>query len=142
MPRRAFLFAAWMSLLTAGFHLLGHFSGPRPPANDTERQIWELVSTYRYQVPGGQRTLWEFQLGFSLTFSIFLALWGLLGLLVWRHAADNLALRRSVTLASTLAALLMLAVSLRYFFVAPTACLGLVALGYVVALVSEWRVRA
>lgn len=140
--RRASLFAAWASLLTAGLHLVGHFSGPQAPANDTERQIWELITTYRYQVPGGTRTLWEFQVGFSLTFSIFLALWGLQGLAVWRHAAENRALRRSFTLVSALAAVLMVAVSLRYFFVAPTTCLALVALGYVAALVSELRARA
>jgi hypothetical protein len=143
-PRQRFFYrtGCWAAIVTAVIHLVGHLSGPQPPANETERALIEQVMTYRFAVPGGQRTLWEFMTGFSLSFSACLAMFGGLNLAIVRRSSGDTVLMRTLTVLNALFAVVMVVVSVRYFFIAPTVCLAVVALGFALALDGRDAVRS
>ena len=130
---------AVICLLCALAHLVGHLAGPEPPRNDTEKQLMELLTTYEFEVPGGRRTLWQFMDGFSWTFAVLFLLLGSLPLAALRLRPDDGPLLRFLAglLAATCA--LMLVVSLRYFFVAPTSFIGLACLAFAASWFSSRR---
>lgn len=137
MSRRRRLFfkaGCWTALVTAAVHLLGHLSGPQPPANDTERQLVQLFETYRFALPGGGRTLAEFMAGFSLTFSTALAMFGGTNLLVVRRCPDDQPLMRMLTLLALAFSVTVLVISLTHFFIVPTLFLAIVALCFAASL--------
>lgn len=129
--RRWFRVGAWILLITAGLHTLGHVSGPLPPKNDTEATLQRLMREYQFQLGGVQRTTEDFLNGFSLTFSVFLLFVGLLDLLIARHLESSV-LRRVTLLHAALAAGL-LALSLVYFIPPPAVCFGLALVAFGVA---------
>lgn len=134
MDRRArgwFRAGAWILLITACLHTLGHLSGPAPAKNDTEATLLRLMQEYEFQLAGLQRSANDFLNGFSLAFSVFLLFVGLLDLLVAGHV-DAAVLRRMALLHALLAAV-MLALSLVYFIPPPAVCFGLALLAYGVA---------
>ena len=62
--------AAIFQLLTGLIHGVGLFISP-PPNNDTERQLFELMNSYRFDLGGGfQRTAAELTTGLSVCFSL------------------------------------------------------------------------
>ncbi len=64
-------------LLTAGLHSVTLFVSP-PPLNDTERQLFELMSTYRKDFGGGfVRSTAELVTALSSSFSLLCLLGGL-----------------------------------------------------------------
>ncbi|HET6979883.1 MAG TPA: hypothetical protein VFI24_26360 [Pyrinomonadaceae bacterium] len=63
-------FAAGFQLLTALIHGVGLFVSP-PPNNDTERQLFGLMDSYRFDLGGGfHRTAAELTTGLSICFSL------------------------------------------------------------------------
>lgn len=81
-PQRVlFRTGAIASLVTNGFHLVGHFSEPQAPPDENGRLLLEPVRTYRMDMMGSERTMWDLMSGFSLAFSLFLLVLGLFGLL-------------------------------------------------------------
>jgi hypothetical protein len=137
MSRRQRLFfkaGCWAALATAAVHLLGHLAGPQPPANDTERQLLQLYETYRFALPGGSRTLAEFMSGFSLTFSLALAMFGGMNLTVVRRCADDQPLMRLLTVLALAFCVTLLVISLAHFFIVPTLFIALVTLCFAAAL--------
>ena len=131
----AFRTGAWISIVTSLVHLAGHVAGPQAPANETEAKLTELMTTYGFALPGApRRTMMEFFDGFSLTFSLFLAVVGILALAIAksRGAVPELYRFAAVALAGTFG--ILLGLSLRYFFLAPSVCLGLGFLAFVVSL--------
>ncbi len=132
--RISFKFGAWLFLVTAAAHLAGHLSGSGKPADATEAELLRLMTTYTREMGHGLRSMWDLFAGFSLCFATLLALVGLLDLIVVRrHHADG-AFMRQVTLANALGAVLLLALSVAYFFPPPTICLALVCAGFIGAL--------
>ena len=138
MARTAFKVGCYLAFLTAMLHMVGVLTGPPQPTNDTERQLFDLASTYKMPLPGGpSRSMIEINSGFSLTYALMLALTGGLGLIILRRsAADPLLLRAS---ARALAGgyLVLLAISLTYFFLIPTICTAAIAAAFATAAMTR-----
>ena len=111
--------AAWLLLLGL-VHSLSLFGKP-VPANDTERQLLDLMSNYKFNVMGSMRTMDNFLRGFSISFMLGVLGLGALDLALCRERAGLL---KRVALINTLWLAAMLAVSLRYFFIFPTSFLA------------------
>jgi hypothetical protein len=126
--QRWFRVGAWILLITAALHTLGHVSGPAPARNDTEATLLRLMHEHRFELAGVQRSAQNFLDGFSLTFSVFLLFVGLLDLLLARHLETAL-LRRLALLHAGLAAA-MLALSVIYFIPPPAVCFGLALVAF------------
>jgi hypothetical protein len=90
------------------------------PANDTERQLLGLMSSYKFNLMGSSRSMENLMRGFSISF--MLAAWGL-GALDLALLRERLGLLKRVALVNVIWLAVMTAVSLTYFFAAPTSCL-------------------
>jgi hypothetical protein len=118
----------WLVLL--GFvHSLSLFGRPSP-ANDTERQLLDLMSNYKFNVMGSMRSMDNFLRGFSIAFMLAVLVIGALGLVLSRERA--LLLKR-VALINAVWLAVMIAVSLRYFFLMPTSFLAVALLIFALA---------
>jgi len=134
----AFRTGAWISIVTAFVHLAGHVAGPQAPRNETEAKLTELMTTYGFALPGApRRTMMEFFDGFSLTFTLFLALTGVLALAIARSRGAVPELYRFTAVALAGSYGILLGISLKYFFLAPTVCLGLAFIAFAVSLTPE-----
>jgi len=136
----AFRTGAWISIVTALVHLAGHVAGPQAPRNETETRLTELMTGYAFALPGApRRTMMEFFDGFSLAFSLLLALAGILALAIARSRGAVPELYRFTGVALAGGFGILLGISLRYFFLAPTVCVGLAFLAFAVSLAPERR---
>ncbi len=140
MPHRQltiFTIGCWVAIITAAVHLVGQVSGPTPPANDTERQLLELATNYRMAMPGGdERSLMDFLNGFSLSFSVSLALIGGLGLVVRKRGRDDGPLMLAVARAIAGAGVVLVVISLTYWFIIPSLMLALMTFCFLFAAVQ------
>lgn len=125
------------AIVTGGLHLIAHFQGAPPAANETERTLWSLLTTYRFSVAGSQRTMWEFYTGFSLAFSTFSAFVGVLDLAVLRMRRDDAALLRVVAGLNAGAFGILLAISVVHFILPPTICFAVVSLAFAASLLGR-----
>jgi hypothetical protein len=126
----------WAAFVTSAMHLIAHFAGTQPPANDTERQLLELYEGYRFAMPDGNtRTLADFMSGFSLTYSAALAMFGGTNLLVVRRYADDQPLMRTLTGMALAFCVTLLVISVTHFFIAPTLFIAAITLCFAVAMV-------
>jgi len=110
-------------------HSLSLFEKP-VPANDTERQVMDLMSNYRFNEMGSMRSMDNFLRGFSISFMVGMLGLGALDLLLARERAGLL---KRVALINTIWLATMTAVSLRYFFVFPTSFLATALLIFALA---------
>jgi len=130
--RRLFLTGAWAILLCGIAHLIGYtLRMNAKPENDIEKQLLELMNSY--QLPGLGRTTQELMNGFSLTFSILPIALGSICLLV--AGSSDVQLRRKVAIAAAVAMAAESAVSIVYWFAAPTTFLVLSAVAFAI---SAW----
>lgn len=123
VPRQFFLFrfGCWATIVTGVVHLGGHLSGQQPPANETERQLMALATSYRFTLPGGaERSIVNFLDGFSLMFALLLVTLGGVGLIVARRGHDDRLLMAAVARAFTVSAAALLVISLTNFFIVPS----------------------
>jgi hypothetical protein len=118
--RRLFTIGAVVLLLLALVHSLSLFGKPAP-ANDTERQLLDLMSNYKFNVMGSMRSMDNFLRGFSISFMLGVLALGAIDLALCRERAGLL---KRVALINTLWLAAMIAVSLRYFFIFPTSFLA------------------
>jgi hypothetical protein len=117
--RRLFTAGAVVLILIGMVHSLS-LIGKQVPANDTERQLLDLMSNYKFNLVGSMRSMDNLFRGFSIAFMLAALGIGALDLVLARERAGllkRLALINAIWLAA------MVADSLRYFFVFPTACL-------------------
>jgi hypothetical protein len=114
--RRLFTIGAVVLLLLGLVHSLSFF-GKQVPANDTERQLLDLMSNYKFNVMGSMRSMDNFLRGFSISFMLGVLCLGALDLALCRERAGLL---KRVALINAIWLATMLAVSLRYFFIFPT----------------------
>lgn len=94
---------------------------PMTPANDTERQLLDLMVSYKFNLMGSMRSMMDLLNGFSVAFMLATLAFGAFDLAVARERAGllkRLALINAVWLA------LMLANGLHYFFAAPNSFLA------------------
>jgi hypothetical protein len=138
-PRQRWLFkvGCWTAVVTAAIHLAGQLSGGPPPQNDTERQLNELATTYRFAFPGGaQRSFQDLMTGFSLAFSILLSAMGAIGLMVEKRGQSDQPLMSAVARTMAGTGLVMVVISMYYFFIVPTMCLALITICFALASVT------
>jgi hypothetical protein len=130
--RRMFTAGAVMLLVIGIVHSLSLLQKP-VATNDAEQQLHDLMSNYKFNVMGSMRSMDDFLRGFSIAF--MLAAFGLggLDLVLTRERAELL---RRVAVINILWLAAMTAVSLRYFFVAPTSFLSVTLLIFVLAFVT------
>jgi hypothetical protein len=114
--RRLFKTGAGFLLLLGLVHSLSLFN-QNVPANDTERQLLDLMTNYKFTVMGSVRTMNDFMRGFSIAF--MLAAFGF-GALDFAVSGERPGLLKRLALINATWLAAMIAVSLRYFFVVPT----------------------
>lgn len=121
-----------MLVLTGCAHAFSLFETPAP-ANDTERQLLNLMTTYQFNLAGSMRSIDNLVRGFSISFMLASLVMGALGLTL-RGERTGLLMKVAIVYTTWLAA--MTAVSLRYFFVAPTSLLAAALLIFAAAWIT------
>jgi len=127
--RRLFTTGAMVLVLLGLLHSLSLFEKP-VPANDTERQLLDLMSNYKFNLMGSMRSAEDFDRGFSISFVVGMLGLGVLDLVL---ARERTGLLKRVALINTIWLAAMTAVSLRYFFIAPTSFLATALLIFALA---------
>jgi hypothetical protein len=117
--RRLFTTGAVVLVLLGLVHSLSLFGKP-VPTNDTERQLMDLMTNYKFDVMGSMRNTNGFLRGFSISFMVGMLGLGMLDLVLARERTELL---KRVAAVNTVWMATMVVVSLRYFFVFPTSCL-------------------
>ena len=126
--RRLFTTGAVVLLLLGLVHSLSLFEKPIP-ANDTERQLLDLMSNYKIQRHGIDAYMDNFLRGFSIAFMLSALGLGSLDLVVCRERSGLL---KRVALVNIVWLAAMTAVSLLYFFIphlVPNRCITDLCLG-------------
>jgi hypothetical protein len=122
--------AGAVALLVLGLvHSLSLLRDP-VPANDTERQLLGLMSSYKFNLLGSIRTMAGMLRGFSVSFMLAALGFGVFDMVLFRERAGLLK-RAALINITWLAA--MTAISLHYFFIVPTSFLGTTLLIFIAA---------
>lgn len=129
LGRRLFIAGAVVVLLLGAVHVLSLVT-KQVPANDTEKQLFALMTSYRFDLMGSMRSMDNLFRGFSTMFVLCMLGIGSISLIV---SGERPALVKKVALVNTLWLAAMNAVSLRYFFSAPTAFLAMAFLFFLAA---------
>ena len=127
--RRLFKTGAALLLLIGLVHSLSLLE-PMVPKNDTERQLLDLMTSYKFDLMGSVRSMSNLLRGFSIAFMLGALTLGALGLLLSRERAGLL---KRVALINTIWLGAMTAVSLHYFFIVPTSFLATTLLIFALA---------
>jgi hypothetical protein len=127
--RRLFKAGGLMLVLLGLVHSLSLFGKP-VGANDTERQLLELMANYRFDLAGSPRTMAELMRGFSIAFMLAAIGLGVLDLLLSGEPAPLL---KRIALVNAIWLAAMTATSIRYFFVIPTTFLAVTLLIFAAA---------
>lgn len=113
--RRLFCIGGVWLILLGLVHSLSLIK-PMIPANDTERQLLDLMANYKFNLMGSMRSMMDLLRGFSIAFMFAALGFGVIDLAMARERAELLK-RLALINAAWLA--LMLANGLHYFFAAP-----------------------
>jgi hypothetical protein len=127
--RRFFTIGAFVLLLLGAVHGLSLLGRPAP-ANDTERQLLDLMSNYKFNVMGSRRTMDDFLRGFSISFMLSALILGVFDLTLCRERSGLL---KRVALVDIAWLAATTAVSLRYFFIFPVSFLATTLLIFALA---------
>ena len=100
------------------------------PANETERQLLGLMSSYKFNLLGSMRSMDDLVRGFSVSFMLGALGFALFDLLLW---GERPGLLKRAALSNIIWLTEMTAVSIRYFFVIPTSFLAVSLLIFVLA---------
>jgi len=130
--RRVFIAGAVMLIVIAAVHSISLFQKPMV-RNDSEKQLMELMTTYRFTVMGSLRTMNDFLRGFSISFALASLGFGVLDFTLRRERA---ALLKRAALVNVIWLAVMTGVSWHYFFAAPTSFLAAAMLIFVLACVK------
>ena len=91
------------------------------PSNESEKQLQDLMTSYRFNLMGSMRSMDELLRGFSISFLLAAFVLGALDLALRRERAGLL---KRVARVNAIWLAVMTAVSVRYFFAMPTLCLA------------------
>jgi|SRR5579863_8604320 len=127
--RRLFIAGSVVLILLGLVHSLSLIE-PMVPANDTERQLLNLMSNYKFDLVGSMRTMDGLLRGFSISFMLGTIGFGVLDLLV---SGERSGLVKRIALVNAIWLAALTAISLRYFFIVPTSFLVAALLLFVVA---------
>jgi hypothetical protein len=120
--------ALWLLILGA-VHSTSLFI-KQVPANDTERQILDLMTSYRFNLIGSLRSMSDLMRGFSVAFMLAPLAFGVLDLVLSRERAGLL---KRVALVQIIWLAAMIVVALRYFFAVPLSFLVVALLIFALA---------
>ena len=121
-----------MLIVIAAIHSISLFQKPMA-RNDSEKQLMELMTNYRFTVMGSVRTMNDFLRGFSISFGLASLGFAVLDFTLRRERA---ALLKRVALVNVIWLAVMTGVSWHYFFAAPTSFLAATMLIFVLAWVK------
>ena len=133
--RRLFKAGGIALLIIGAVHSISFFQ-PLLPANDTEKQLLDLMSNYKFNLAGSLRSMDNLLTGFSMSFMLAALALGAFDLLLSGERADLL---KRATLMNILWLATTTAVSLRFFFIVPTSFLVATMLIFVLAW---WKLPA
>jgi hypothetical protein len=119
---RRFFVAGGIWLVLIGLVHALSLIGKQVPANDTEKQLLELMANYRFDLMGSMRSMGELLRGFSIAFLLAALVMGALDLVLSRERAGLL---KRVALVNVIWLAAMTGVAVRYFFVLPTSFLAI-----------------
>ena len=137
-PRQVwvFQFGCWAALVAAVVHLAGHIAGPPVAVNDDERQLFQLMATYRFAFPGGaERTMMDFMSGSNLVMAVLLSAMGAMGLVVAKRGQQDSQLMYATARIAAIASVVVLVISLTHFFIVPTLFFAAVTVCFMVSAV-------
>src|SRR5229473_3686984 len=117
--RRLFIAGAVMLIVIAAVHSISLFQKPMV-RNDSEKQLMDLMTNYRFTVMGSVRTMNDFSRGFSISFGLATLGFAVLDFAVCRERAQLL---KRVSLCNVVWLAAMTGISWQYFFAAPTSFL-------------------
>ncbi len=117
--RRLFKTGAVALVIVGLVHSLSLFQ-KQIPANETEKQLLDLMSNYKFNLMGSARSMADMLRGFSVCFMLAALGFGFFDLLLFRERAGLL---KRAALANIIWLAAMTAVSLHYFFIVPTSFL-------------------
>jgi len=120
--------ALWLLILGA-VHSTSLFI-KQVPANDTERQLLDLMTSYRFNLSGSLRSMSDLMRGFSVAFLLAPLAFGVLDLVLSR---ERTGLLKRVALVQIIWLAAMIVVALRYFFAVPLAFLVVALLIFALA---------
>ena len=104
--------------LTVPVHFLG-MSMKRPPANDKEKILEDLLHNYRFDLGAGfVRSTSDFMMGFGIVYGVFILIFALINLFAIRQAGDSPFLRTLCWL-NALCMGLAAAIAFKFFFLPP-----------------------
>lgn len=86
------------------------------PANDTERQLLNLMTNYKFNLLGSFRSMYDLMRGFSIVFMLSALVMGVLALLL---SGESAALLKGVALGTTIWLVLVTAISLHHYLCRP-----------------------
>ena len=127
--RRLFKAGALWLLILGAVHSTSLFI-KQVPANDTERQILDLMTSYRFNLSGSLRSMSDLMRGFSVAFMLAPLAFGVLDLVLSRERAGLL---KRVALVQIIWLAAMIVVALRYFFAVPLSFLVVALLIFALA---------
>jgi hypothetical protein len=130
--RRLFMAGAILLIVMGLVHSLSLVKAP-VPSNDTERQLRDLMSDYKFDLLGSMRSMQNLMTGFSISFMLAALGLGAVDLSLWREPAELL---KRIAIVNTLWLAVMTAVSVRYFFAAPTSFLAAALILFLLATLS------
>jgi len=133
--RRLFKAGAIALLIIGAVHSISFFQ-KLLPANDTEKQLLDLMSSYKFNLAGSLRSMDSLLTGFSICFMLAALALGAFDLLL---SGERASLLKRATLMNILWLAAMTAVSLRFFFIVPTSFLVATLLIFVLAW---WKLPA
>jgi hypothetical protein len=133
--RRLFKAGAIALLIIGAVHSISFFQ-KLLPANDTEKQLLDLMSSYKFDLAGSLRSMDNLLTGFSICFMLAALALGAFDLLL---SGERASLLKRATLMNILWLAAMTAVSLRFFFIVPTSFLVATLLIFVLAW---WKLPA
>jgi hypothetical protein len=120
--------AVWL-LIIGAVHSISLFRD-LVPANDTERQLIDLMTSYKFNLIGSFRSMSDLMRGFSIAFMLAPLAFGVLDLMLARERAGLL---KRVALVQIIWLAAMIVVALRYFFAVPLSFLAIALIIFVLA---------
>jgi hypothetical protein len=130
--RRLFTAGAVWLLLLGLVHSLSLIGKPQP-ANETERQLLDLMSNYKFNLMGSMRSMDNLVRGFSISFMLGSLV---LGALDWTLRRERAELLKRVAVVNAVWLAAMTAVSFRYFFAVPASFLAIALVIFTLASIT------
>ena len=126
-----FKFGSWALLATGAIHSLSFLNEPQPQ-NESERQLFDLLKNYRFDLGSATRSMQELLNFFSLSMTFLCLFAGILNLLIVSHF-DNRALAKKVVAFNALFWTIYLVPLYLLTFLPPQVCFTIAWAGFVAA---------